>query len=96
MSDFSTRNIIDYADQDNAVEMRNALYADIHSRVNAHIENHKKALAQSLITPASEEISSEDTPTEDEPVVEEEVHSDEKSDKKLIKKMVDKDCLKKD
>jgi hypothetical protein len=47
MSD--TRNIIDYAYEDNGVEFRNALYSAIHDRVSAHIEAKKQELAQNLI-----------------------------------------------
>jgi hypothetical protein len=47
MSD--TRNIIDYAYEDNGVEFRNALYSAIHDRVSAHIEARKQELAQNLI-----------------------------------------------
>jgi hypothetical protein len=47
MSD--TRNIIDYAYEDNGVEFRNALYCAIHDRVSAHIETKKQELAQTLI-----------------------------------------------
>jgi hypothetical protein len=47
MSD--TRNIIDYAYEDNGVEFRNALYSAIHDRVSAHIETKKQELAQTLI-----------------------------------------------
>jgi len=47
MSD--TRNIIDYAYEDNGVEFRNALYSAIHDRVSAHIETKKQELAQNLI-----------------------------------------------
>jgi hypothetical protein len=41
-----TRQIIDYAAQDNGVEFRNALYASIHDKVTAHIEAAKQAVAQ--------------------------------------------------
>jgi hypothetical protein len=41
-----TRQIIDYAAQDNGVEFRNALYASIHDKVAAHIEAAKQAVAQ--------------------------------------------------
>jgi len=43
-----SRNLVDYAQDDNAVEFRNALYADIHDRVTAHIEDKKKEIAQGL------------------------------------------------
>jgi len=41
-----TRQIIDYAMEDNGVEFRNALYATIHDKVTAHIEAAKQAVAQ--------------------------------------------------
>jgi len=43
-----TRAIIDYAMNDDAKAMRDALYASIHDRVNAHIQAHKQNVAQSL------------------------------------------------
>jgi len=49
-----TRQIIDYAQQDNGVEFRNALYANIHDRVAAHIEAKKQEIAHSLISPQTE------------------------------------------
>ena len=48
-----TRTIIDYAYDDNAKEMRDALYSAIHDKVTAHIEAHKKDIAQNLISPES-------------------------------------------
>ena len=47
----TTRNIIDYAQDDNAVEFRNALYNSIHDKVTAHIDAKKQEIAQNLITP---------------------------------------------
>jgi hypothetical protein len=49
-----TRPIIDYAQEDNGVEFRNALYASIHDRVAAHIEAKKQEIAQNLIAPQEE------------------------------------------
>ena len=46
-----TRAIIDYAYDDNAKEMRDALYSAIHDKVTAHIDAHKKEIAQTLIAP---------------------------------------------
>ena len=43
--------IIDYAQDDNAVEFRNALYTSIQDKVTAHIDAKKQEIAQSLITP---------------------------------------------
>lgn len=47
----TTRAIVDFADQDNASEMRNALYAAIQDKVMAHIDAHKQEVAKNLITP---------------------------------------------
>lgn len=60
------RNIIDYAQDDNAVDFRNALYASIHDKVTAHIDAKKQEIAQNLITPQQEPslASAEDTPVE--------------------------------
>lgn len=49
-----TRPIIDYAQDDNGVEFRNALYASIHDKVAAHIEAKKQEIAQNLISPRQE------------------------------------------
>ena len=49
-----TRQIIDFAQEDNGVEFRNALYANIHDRVAAHIEAKKQEIAQNLISPQAE------------------------------------------
>lgn len=46
-----TRTIIDYAQDGNGVEFRNALYSAIHDKVSAHIEAKKQEVAQSLIAP---------------------------------------------
>ena len=43
-----TRTIVDYAEDGNATEMRNALYSAIQDKVMAHIENHKEQLAKTL------------------------------------------------
>ena len=50
----TNRNIIDYAQEDNAVEFRNALYASIHDKVTAHIDAKKQEIAQNLIQPAQQ------------------------------------------
>jgi hypothetical protein len=52
-----TRAIIDYAEDGNATEMRDALYSAIQNRVMAHIENHKEQLAKNLFAqPQSAEV----------------------------------------
>jgi hypothetical protein len=50
-----TRQIIDYAAQDNAKEMRDALYSDIHDRVMAHIDMKKQEIAMNLIRQPEQE-----------------------------------------
>ena len=52
-----TRTIIDYAYDDNAKEMRDALYSAIHDKVTAHIDAAKQAVAQNLIAQPQEEES---------------------------------------
>lgn len=50
----NTRAIIDYAADDNGKEMRDALYANIHDRVTAHLENQKQEIAKTLIVQPEE------------------------------------------
>ena len=45
----STRNLIDYAMDNDGVEFRNQLYASIHDRVTAAIEAKKQEIAGNLI-----------------------------------------------
>lgn len=59
----TTKQIIDYAQDDNAVEFRNALYASIHDKVTAHIDAKKQEIAQNLITP-NEQETAQDTEVE--------------------------------
>ena len=49
------RAIIDYAAQDNATAMRDAMYASLQDRVMAHIETKKQEVAMSLINPQQED-----------------------------------------
>ena len=51
-----TRTIIDYAMNDDAKAMRDALYASIHDRVNAHIQAQKQEVAQSIFPEEFEEV----------------------------------------
>jgi hypothetical protein len=44
-----TKQIIDYAPNDNAVAFRHALYSSIHDRVTAHIEAKKQEIAQNFL-----------------------------------------------
>jgi hypothetical protein len=56
----TTRAIIDYAEDGNATEMRDALYSAIQDKVMAHIDNHKQQLAKTLFNqPQNAEV--EDT-----------------------------------
>ena len=55
----SQRDLIDYAEQDDGVNFRSAMYAAIHDKVTAHIEAKKQEIAQSLM---STEESVEDAP----------------------------------
>ena len=50
-----TRQIIDYAHEDNGVEFRNALYASIHDKLTVHIDAKKQEIAQNLISPEVED-----------------------------------------
>lgn len=47
--DYSTRNIIDYAYDDDGKAMRDALYAQIHDRVAAKFEERKQQIASTLV-----------------------------------------------
>jgi len=58
MSDYSTRNIIDYAFDDNGAKFREELYGSIHDRVSAHIEAKKQEIARGIIG-QNEEIEEE-------------------------------------
>ena len=44
----ATRAIVDYAEQDEAKEMRDAFYSELQNRVMAHIENQKLEVAKAL------------------------------------------------
>jgi len=50
-----TRAIIDYAMNDDAKAMRDALYASIHDRVNAHIQAQKQVIAQNIFPEEAED-----------------------------------------
>jgi hypothetical protein len=54
----TAREIVDYAEQDDAKEMRDALYSALQDRVMAHIEAHKQVVAQNIMNPP--EASAED------------------------------------
>lgn len=67
--EMDARQIIDYAQEDNGVEFRNALYASIHDRVASHIEAKKQEIAQNLISPQVE-VEQEQEEQQQEPEVE--------------------------
>ena len=46
-----TRTIVDFADEGDAKNMRDALYSAIQDRVMAHIDSHKQSIAKALIEP---------------------------------------------
>lgn len=48
----TAREIVDYAEEDNAKDMRDALYAALHDRVMSHIETHKVEVAKQLMNPS--------------------------------------------
>lgn len=57
----ATRTIIDYAEQDNAKEMRDAFYAELQNKVMAHIENKKIEVAKTMFNqPADPMTTAED------------------------------------
>lgn len=60
-----TRQIVDYAINDNAKEMRDALYSSIHDRVTAHLDAAKQAVAQNMFAPEeTEEVQPEENTDE--------------------------------
>lgn len=61
MADYSTRNIIDYAMDQDAVNFRSELYGAIHDKVAAHITAAKQAVAQNIFTSDEESVEVEET-----------------------------------
>lgn len=57
-----TRTIVDYAEDGNAVEVRNALYSAIEAKVMDHLESEKQRMAKSMFN--QPEQSSLETETE--------------------------------
>ena len=49
-----TKQIIDFAAEDNAKDMRDSLYAGIHDRVMQHIDAKKQEIAQNLFGQSQE------------------------------------------
>jgi hypothetical protein len=50
-----TKEIINYAQEDNATEFRSALYAAIQDKVANHIETIKQTMAQNMLQLPSQE-----------------------------------------
>ena len=53
------RAIVDYAENDDAKEMRDALYSALQDRVMAHIEAHKQVVAQNIMNPPEAAVEDE-------------------------------------
>jgi hypothetical protein len=51
-----TRTIVDYAEQDNAKEMRDAFYSELQNKVMAHIENQKIEVAKTMFNKPETEV----------------------------------------
>jgi hypothetical protein len=91
----ATRNLIDYAMDNNGVEFRNELYASIHDRVTAAIEAKKQEIAGNLVR---QESAAHPDEAEDKKLIDKEIkkkmkaeeHSDEAEDKKMIDKEIKK------
>jgi len=66
MADYSTRNIIDYAQDQDGVEFRKELYGAIHDRVAAHLEAAKIAVARRMMNIEEPEDDEEDSEESDE------------------------------
>lgn len=45
------RQIVDFAQNDQAKELRDSLYSGIHDKVMQHLETKKQEIAQNLISP---------------------------------------------
>jgi hypothetical protein len=60
----ATRAIVDYAEQDDAKDMRDAFYAELQNRVMAHIEDQKIQVAQNMFNKPEEITSDEEETTE--------------------------------
>lgn len=53
----NTRAIVDYAYDDNAKEMRDALYNDIQNRVMAHLDAQKQEMARNILKPVEDPLA---------------------------------------
>ena len=56
----ATRNIIDYAENDDAKAMRDTLYSDIHDRVMQHLDAKKQEIAKNIFTSSDETEETEE------------------------------------
>jgi hypothetical protein len=68
MADYSTRNLIDYAMDEDGVKFREELYGAIHDKVAAHIAAAKQAVAQNILPSdeeGTEDVSNEETEASD-------------------------------
>ena len=54
------KQLIDYAQDGNGMEFRNALYSSIHDKVTAHIDAKKQEIAQALIASQEQQIEPND------------------------------------
>jgi len=59
----TTRQIIDFAADDNGAAMRDALYASIHDRVTQHLDTYKQELAKNLVAQPQEPEEATETDT---------------------------------
>ena len=80
-----TRQIIDFAAEDNAKEMRESLYASIYDRVTSAIEAKRQEVGASMFNLP---LSTEETVYEEK---DEEEHEDEKEDKEMCKDVAKKE-----
>ena len=55
-----TRQIIDYAENDQAMEMRNSFYANLQDKVMAHIEAKKMEVAKNMFNQHDPMATAED------------------------------------
>ena len=56
----NTREIVDFAYDENGKEFRDALYSAIHDRVSAHIDLKKQEIARNLIVQPEQETEVKD------------------------------------
>jgi hypothetical protein len=75
-----TRQIIDYAADDNAKDMRESLYASIYDRVTSAIEAKRQEVGATMFNLP---LSTEETVVESKE--EDDEHEDEKEDKEMCK-----------